>query len=136
MAGLRLGYLLCSDETQLLEIGRFAQTWSVSVPAQIAGLAALAETGWAAQTRHLIREERTYMAQALTAMGLDVLPSDANFLLIKSHTPLYEPLLKRGILVRNCANFTGLSEQYIRIGLKTRDKNEVLLRAISEVLHG
>ena len=136
MAGLRLGYLLGADAALLSEIKRFAQTWSVSVPAQIAGLAALIENGWAEQTRQLIREERTYTAQALIAVGLDVLPSDANFLLIKSHTPLYEPLLKRGILVRDCSNFSGLSEQYIRVGLKTRDKNEVLLSAISEVLHG
>ena len=136
MAGLRLGYLLCVDAALLWEIGRFAQTWSVSVPAQIAGLAALAETGCAEKTRRSIREERAYMAHALTSLGLQVLQSDANFLLIKSKIPLYEPLLEHGILVRNCANFSGLNEHYIRVGLKTRDKNEILLIAISEVLHG
>ncbi len=136
LAGLRLGYMLGADTALLADIGRFGQTWSVSVPAQTAGLAALGEHSWAEQTRRLVREERTYTAQALTAMGLDVLPSDANFLLIKSHTPLYAPLLKRGILVRDCSNFSGLSERYMRIGLKMRSKNEVLLRVISEVLHG
>jgi threonine-phosphate decarboxylase len=136
MAGLRLGYLLCADAALLAEIGRFAQTWSVSIPAQAAGLAALNAVGWAEQTRRLVREERAFMAQALAELGLTVLPSDGNFLLVKSGTPLYEPLLQRGVLVRDCANFTGLDERYIRIGLKTRDKNTALLHALSEVLHG
>jgi len=136
MAGLRLGYLLSANTALLTEVSSFAQTWSVSVPAQIAGLAALAETGWAEKTKQLIREERAYLAHALASLGLRVLPCDANFLLIKSKLPLYEPLLERGILVRDCANFSGLNEHYIRVGLKTRDKNEILLSAISEVLHG
>lgn len=136
LAGLRLGYLLCANTVLLSEVGRFAQTWSVSVPAQTAGLAALGEHGWAEQARRLVREERAFMTTALSALGLDVLPSDANFLLAKSGTPLCEPLLRHGMLVRDCSNFSGLDEQYIRIGLKTRDKNEALLRTISEVLHG
>lgn len=136
LAGLRLGYLLCADTALLSEVGRFAQTWSVSVPAQTAGLAALGEHGWAEQTRQLVREARAFMTAALSPLGLDVLPSDANFLLVKSGTPLYQPLLQRGMLVRDCSNFSGLDEQYIRIGLKTRDKNEALLHALSEVLHG
>ena len=63
-------------------------------------------------------------------------PSDANFLLLKSQHPLYQPLKQRGILVRDCSNFTGLDERYIRIGLKTREENLQLLQAIREVLHG
>lgn len=76
------------------------------------------------------------MVQALAGLGLTVLPSDGNFLLVRSGTPLYEPLLQHGVLVRDCTNFSGLDERYIRIGLKTRDKNEALLRVISEVLRG
>ena len=136
MAGLRLGYLLCADTKLLAEVGRFSQTWSVSVPAQTAGLMALWEIGWTEKTRRVVRKERVYMTEALTKLGLSVLPSDANFLLVKSTAPLYEPLQKRGILVRSCANFTGLGRQYIRIGVKTRNKNEALLSAISEVLNG
>jgi threonine-phosphate decarboxylase len=136
LAGLRLGYMLCSDTALLSGIGRFGQTWGVSVPAQTAGLAALEKTGWVEQTQRLVRVERAFMGQALFDLGLYVLPSDTNFLLIKSKIPLYGPLLNRGILVRDCSNFSGLNEHYIRIGLKTRGKNETLLRAISEVLHG
>lgn len=136
MAGLRLGYLLCADAALLSRIGTYGQTWSVSGPAQAAGLAALREEGWVEKTRRLMREERTHMTRTLSELRLTVYPSEANFLLVKSEAPLYGPLLGRGILVRNCANFEGLGGEYIRVGLKTREKNEALLRALSEVLYG
>lgn len=136
MAGLRLGYLLCADAALLSRIGTYGQTWSVSGPAQAAGLAALKEESWAERTRRLIWEERAYMTGKLCDLGLHVFPSEANFLLLRSEAPLYGPLLERGILVRNCANFEGLGEGYIRVGLKTREQNKALLRALSEVLYG
>ena len=136
LAGLRLGYLLCADTALLSRIAAFGAEWSVSTAAQAAGLGALEETAWAEQTRSLIQEERAYMRKSLMALGLTVFPADANFLLLKSHVPLHGPLKKRGILVRNCDNFTGLDERFIRIGLKTRKQNEALLRAVEEVLHG
>ena len=136
MAGLRLGYLL-GEHTLLSRIALFAPPWSVSAPAQTAGLAALSvPPTWGEETRRLVRGERRFLAEALTALGLTVFPSDANFLLLKSQHPLYQPLKQRGILVRDCSNFTGLDERYIRIGLKTREENLQLLQAIREVLHG
>lgn len=135
MAGLRLGYLLSSP--QLLErIRPFGPEWSVSSVAQAAGTAAFTEPDWGARTHALISTERTYMSDALSGLGLRVFPSDSNFLLIKSDMPLYTALRKKGILVRACDNFSGLSERYIRIGLKTHDKNSALISAIREALHG
>ncbi len=134
LAGLRLGYLMCADTALVSRIAAFGAHWSVSAAAQAAGLGALEESAWAQRTRSLIKTERAYMREALAALGLMVFPSDANFLLVKSPAPLYEPLKERGILVRSCANFTGLDERFIRIGLKTREKNEALLRAIEEVI--
>jgi threonine-phosphate decarboxylase len=133
MAGLRLGHLLCADAALLSEIGRCGQTWGVSVPAQIAGMAALAEENWAERTRTLIEQERDFMACALRELGLTVFPGDANFLLVKAEEPLFEPLLTRGVLVRSCENFPGLDGRFFRIGLKTRNLNETLLRAVKEV---
>ena len=136
LAGLRLGYLLCADAALLSRVAVFGAQWSVSVAAQAAGIGALEEPAWEERTRSLIKVERAYMRESLAALGLTIFPADANFLLITSPVPLYEPLKKRGFLVRNCANFTGLDERFIRIGLKMREQNEALLRAIEEVLRG
>ena len=65
MPGLRLGYLLCSDEDLLDRISRSMQSWNVSIPAQMAGLAALNEDAYVKEARELIRKERAWMKAEL-----------------------------------------------------------------------
>lgn len=136
MAGLRLGYVLTANGDLRDRIETAGQCWSVSVPAQIAGLAALGVPDWVRQTKVLVASEREFVSEKLSGMGLNVWPSDANFLLFQSEKPLYEPLLQKGILIRRCGNFKGLDESYYRIGLKTRPDNLRLLEAVEEVLLG
>jgi threonine-phosphate decarboxylase len=133
MAGLRLGWLM-GDPGLLHRIKPFGPEWSVSIPAQIAGIAALGEPEWEARTRNLMEEERTYVRNSFVEMGLSVCRSDGNFLLVKSPVSLYEPLKKRRILVRNCVSFKGLDENFMRVGLKTREQNQALLDAVKEAL--
>ena len=136
VAGLRLGYLLASDKTLHMKLFAAAQCWSVSVPAQIAGVAALECSSLPGKTRRLIIKERRFLSDSLAKLGILVFPSDANFLLIKSKKPLYEPLLKKKILIRHCGNFRGLNDFYYRICVKTRTENKYLIQAIEEVIHG
>ncbi len=135
LAGLRLGYLLAADAGLLAKIAAFGPKWNVSVAAQIAGLACLEAPGWLEKSRELIDQERAFLARGLTELGLRVFPSDANFLLIQSDRPLLEPLKAQGILLRDCANFSGLDHSYLRIGLKTHEDNQALLSLIAEALH-
>ena len=136
MAGLRLGYLMTSDEVLLRKISDAAQCWSVSVPAQIAGVAALTCEGWPNKTRRLVVEERRFLSENFTQLGVSVFPSDANYLLLRSQRPLYRPLLQEGILIRACENFKGLDSSYCRISVKTRRENNCLIQAVKELLYG
>ena len=136
MAGLRLGYILTSDKTLKCKTETAGQCWSVSVPAQIAGTAALTCVGWSSAARRLAAEERVYLSGKLKALGITVFPSDANFLLLHSERPLYEPLIQKGILIRKCENFAGLDGSYYRIGIKTREENKRLVQAVREAFHG
>lgn len=65
---------------------------------------------------------------------LQVILSDANFILFYSEKPLYEKLLQKGILIRDCKNFQGLSEGYYRVAVKSRRENEILEKAIGECI--
>ena len=136
MAGLRLGYLLCTNETLRTRIADAGACWSVSIPAQIAGEAALGITNWRTDTRRLIAAERVYLTDMLRRLGLTVYPSDANFLLLQSEIPLFDALLARGILIRPCGNYHGLCDSHYRIAVKTHNENLRLLQAIKEVLYG
>ena len=134
LAGLRLGYLLTFDRELLEKTAAAGQCWSVSVPAQIAGTAALKCKNWLEKTRRLIGAERGFLSAGLRKLGLEVFESGANFLLFRCETPLYEPLLKKGILIRPCGNFRGLDGAYYRAGVRTRDENTLLLQAIGEII--
>ena len=136
MAGLRLGYLLGAVK-EIQEIEAFGAEWSVSIPAQTAGVKALSlEPQWSDHTNHLILKERDWMTENLKGLGAKVYPSETNFILLSHELNLYEKLKEQGILVRNCANFTGLNQKFIRIGLKTREDNEKLIQGIRRIVHG
>lgn len=94
MAGIRLGYSLFGDEKLAEAVRKTSQFWSVSAPAQTAGIAALSETEYLVQTARLIRSEREYLSAALGGLGLKVYCSDANFLLFFCDKPLGEMLLR------------------------------------------
>lgn len=135
MAGVRLGYCLCSDGALLDAMRRSGQPWAVSALAQAAGIAALKETDYVARVRALIGQERPFLMEGLRNLGLRVIPGEANYLLFRSERPLAEPLRRRGILLRSCGNYPGLDECWYRTAVRTRAENERLLRALGEVLH-
>ena len=70
MAGLRLGYALCSNEDVLTKILSGKTAWSVSGLAQRAGIAALKETEYVLKTRKLVHEQRKKMEAALTELAI------------------------------------------------------------------
>ena len=136
MPGLRLGYLLCANPALLERIYQAGQPWSVSTPAQAAGLAALGQRAYRARTKALIRSERAFLRAGLSARGFRVFGSQANFLFFKAPgwVTLREELLPLGYLIRSCGNFEGLDEQFYRIAVRTRAENAGLLQAIDRLL--
>lgn len=136
MAGLRLGYMLTGDAALLARTAALAQHWSVSVPAQVAGLAALDTGDWTARSAAFIRAHRGPLVAALRGLGITVYDSDANYLLCRGSRDICPDLLDKGILVRSCANFEGLDARYFRVTVKGREMNRRLIQAIEEVYNG
>lgn len=135
MAGLRLGYALCADPEAAEKLALCGPPWSVSLPAQAAGLAALADEEYAVRLRKLMAEERPRLLLGLSTLGLRVIPGEANFLLFFCpDAALGEKLRARGILIRNCANFPGLGKGWYRTAVRTGPENQRLLNAMGEVL--
>jgi threonine-phosphate decarboxylase len=109
----------------------------VSGIAQEAGMAALCEKNYVNQLRTLVTAERKRMAAALEALGLRVIPGEANFLLFRCpDTALAEKLRAHGVLIRDCANFSGLTAGWYRTAIRTAAENDRLIKTIGEVLHG
>lgn len=132
--GVRLGYLTCSDGGLLRRIERQLPEWNISLFAQEAGLVCAGQTDFVRKAAGYIRKEREFLAKGLAEKGYTVFPSSANFLLIHREEnrsgALYDKLLAKGILVRDCGNFRGLGDGYYRIAVKKREENEVLLNEL------
>ncbi len=133
MAGLRLGYCICSDTTLIKKMRSVNQSWAVSIPAQAAGIAALKETEFVQKTIKLIQQEKQYLLLELKNIGICCYASSANYIFFKAEKGYYEMLLKKGILIRSCHNYRGLSDGYYRIAIKTHEQNKILIEALKEV---
>ena len=130
MAGIRLGYGICSDQA-LLEVMRdCVQIWNVSIPAQAAGTAALKEEAYVARAREVVKKEREFLREQLAALGLKVYDSRANYLFFRGPEGLDKKALEGGVLIRNCGNYRGLEEGYYRAAVKTHEENLKLLEAL------
>lgn len=138
LAGLRLGYGLCSCRPLLERIQQVGQPWSVSVPAQAAGVAAM-EPGveeYRVKTKRLIFQERLYLSEALQRIGLHIFDGQANYLFFKVEgmERLEAQLEQQGILIRSCGNYRGLTKEFYRVAVRTHQENEQLVAALQKIL--
>ena len=133
MAGLRLGYGMCSDEKLLERMRESVQPWSVSIPAQEAGCAALKECEFVEKTRLLITEERKRMLEEMEKLGFRTYDSRANFIFFQGPEDLDERMKERGILIRSFSNYRGLKKGFFRIAVRTGEENQKLLEAFAAV---
>jgi L-threonine-O-3-phosphate decarboxylase len=130
LAGLRLGYAIAEPGVGRA-LARAQPPWSVSAPAQVAGLAALGDEEHALAGRRLARRAKAYLVDGLERLGLACLPSRTNFWLVDvgDAAELRRRLLLRGILVRDCGSF-GLP-RHIRLAARPLAECERLLDAVA-----
>jgi histidinol-phosphate aminotransferase len=137
LAGLRVGYLL-APAGLLAPLGKVRNAFDVTGPAQAAALASLEEADEHLPGRvALIADERATMATGLRALGLEPLPSSANFLLVGFGSPeraaqVNRSLLERGVIVRPAGPFGAPSALRITVGWP--HENARLLAALAEAL--
>lgn len=133
MAGLRLGYLACGDTELQSRIRAKLQPWNTSIPAQLAGIAALSDTEYLAKTRENLQAERAYLVPRLRELVAEVYDGYGNFLLFRDEPDLKERMLEVGVLIRACGNFEGLDDTYFRIGIRSHSENQEFIRRLAHV---
>ena len=136
--GLRLGYML-APEAVVEEVRGFQYSWSVSAPAQAAGLAALENPDHVEEGRRLVRASREYLLEEFLGLGLACSHPSANFLVVAvgdAAAVRLELLERYRLCVRDCASF-GMP-RHIRIGMRGMEDSHRLAKALRETLgaHG
>ena len=133
--GLRLGYGLGAPE--LMErLMTWGSCWNVSGIAQTAGVACCALPEWPEKGRKLVEAQRPRLIEGLTRLGCQAVPGAANYLLFRlpGTEDLKERLLRRGVLVRSCANYRGLGADWYRVAVRQAVDNERFLRILGAEL--
>ena len=136
LAGVRLGYLI-ADPVLISAMRRLQPAWSVNAVAQAAGLAALQDRTHLDNARTSIAQSKEYLLRQLDGLGLPVIESAANFILVEvgDSASVRKALLQRNIAVRDCSSF-GLPE-HIRIAVRRIDECSRLVKALRETAgHG
>ena len=140
LPGLRIGYLIAHKEI-IARLRQQQPPWSTNCLAQLAAELIISDREYIKKTYKLIEKERKFLFKQLAAIaGLSPYPSVANFLLLKiekagiTAKSLQELLLEKGILIRDCANFRGLNDKYIRIAVRTHRENIKLISALKAII--
>ena len=133
LASLRVGYGIAPPE--LIEVmHKTRQPFNVSGVGQVAALAALADEDHQRETKRLVDEGRAFFEKEFRAMKLSVVPSAANFVLVKVGDGLavFRALLQRKVIVRAMKGYN--LPEWIRITIGTMDQNQKCITALRQVL--
>jgi histidinol-phosphate aminotransferase len=127
LAGLRIGYGVADAE--LAEyLQRARHPFNVSRLAEVAAVAALDDHAHTERSRRVNVEGVEYLSRELVALGIEVSPTDANFVLARTGPDLQARLLREGVIVRPLAGF-GMPD-YVRISVGLPEENERLVKTL------
>lgn len=132
MAGIRLGYGITENRELLEAMTQVTQPWNISVTAQAAGIAALKETEYVEKGRQIVFRESKYLKEELQRLGMQVYPSEANYIFFRGPENLFDICVKQGVLIRDCSNYSGLRKGFYRVAVRTHEENEKLIRAMRD----
>ena len=134
LAGLRIGYGISqADIAGYLD--RVRQPFNVNSVAAAAAAAALTDRDHVAVSVELNRKGMRQLREGIEQLGLRYVPSVANFLAIDlgvAAAPVYEALLRRGVIVRPIASYGMPNHLRVTVGLP--EENDRFLRTLRQVL--
>jgi histidinol-phosphate aminotransferase len=134
MAGLRLGYCVASPQL-VAEMMKVKDPFNANLLAQVAGIAALSSKDHVRASQELVWAEKRRFYRELEQLGVDYLPTQANFILIncgQKSRAIYEYLMRHGIIVRATHSF-GLPD-WIRVSFGTPGQNDRFLELFGRAL--
>jgi threonine-phosphate decarboxylase len=137
LTGLRIGYGVF-HESVIERVREHKEPWTVNTVAQKAAIAALGDDGYAEETYRLLAEEKRLLEDGFRSLGIGFYPARVNYYLLRTKRArdISKHLYKKGILVRDCSNFRGLDDSYIRVAVRSRRDNTLLLEEMEKSCRG
>ncbi len=133
LAGLRIGYGITTPEiAEVLQKCR--QPFNSNAIAQAGALAGLMDDEHQEKTRAMNRAGLKFYHESFEAMGLEYVPSVANFVLVKvgDGDAVFSKMLKRGVIIRAMRGYK--LPEYVRISVGTETENARCIEELKEVI--
>lgn len=133
LAGLRVGYGVANQELIAL-MQRVRQPFNVNAPAQWAALAALEDHDHVNRSLAVNREGMSFLGAEFTKLGLEFVPSQGNFILVRvgKGEQVFKQLLKQGVIVRPMGGYK--FPEHVRVTVGTMAENQKFIAALREVV--
>ncbi len=134
LAGLRIGYGLSSPHLADI-LNRVRQPFNNNTLALAAAEAALADDKHLQQTLTVNTLGMQQLTNGFKNLSLEWTPSAGNFILVdlkQAGHPIYEALLRKGVIVRPVGNYE--LPNHLRISIGTTVENQIFLEALSDTL--
>jgi len=134
LAGLRIGYAITRPEfTRFME--KVRQPFNVNYLAQVAAVAAISDKKFLRNTRQVILKGKQYLYNALEKMGINYVPTVANFILIDiamDSSSVFKRMLKYGVIVRDMREY-GM-KGFIRVTIGIAEENKRFIEILRKVM--
>lgn len=133
LAGLRIGYGVGSPEIVAM-MHRVRQPFNVSAPAQWAALAALDDVEHVRKSLEVNRQGLEYLQNQFKRLGLDCVPSQGNFILVRvgKGQEVFNQLLAQGVIVRPMGGYR--FPEHVRVTVGTMVENQKFVEALQKII--
>jgi len=131
LAGLRIGYGVAQKECIGL-MQRVRQPFNINALALAGAQAAVSDTEHIRQTKRMTRQGLRYLYREFDRLGLEYVPSWANFVLVRvgDGTAVFDALQRRGVIVRPMNGYR--LPEWIRVTVGLPEQNRRFIRALEE----
>lgn len=137
--GLRMGALICA-QALIRKIVPCQYPWSVNTLAQLACCGLLKDNAFIRTSReYMFKERQAFFRELSRIKYIKPYPAGANFIFCKilskniNSYALSEHCGRKGIIIRDCANFRGLGGNFIRVAVRKKEENAKLINALNEI---
>ncbi|WP_317366454.1 histidinol-phosphate transaminase [uncultured Tyzzerella sp.] len=138
LAGFRLGYCITSNLKTINNLYFYGADWAVSIFSQEMGVYCLKDCKeYLEKSLAYINVEKNKIIESLKNLNFKIIGSNANYIFFKGYKGFDKILYnKYNICIRNCGNYTNLTDEYFRIGIYKKEQNKKLIEAIEQIEKG
>ncbi len=142
LPGIRFGFGISSNIELIRKIKEKQNPWNINCFVETAVKYIFKDEGYIKTSQEWIKEQREVLSEALKTISFidRVYETNSNFILCRLKgidcDKLYELCIQRGVLIRRAENFKGLDNAFVRLAIKVKNSNELLINNLKEIEAG